>query len=121
MPAPLVKAADALKKITEDGYQYLDVRTEKEFAAGHAQHAVNIPVSIPGPTGALVPNQEFISLVRKTFMKDAKLVIGCKSGVRSARAAQMMMDAGYTNVVDQTEGWDGWTNAGLPTSTKPAR
>ena len=116
MPAPLVQALEALTKITDDGFTYVDVRTAEEFKAGHAPGAVNVAVSIPGPAGALVPNPEFLPLMGKSFAKFAKLVVGCKSGVRSARAAQMLLDAGYTNVIDQTQGWDGWTKEGLPSA-----
>lgn len=31
---------------------YIDVRTESEFANGHPQGAVNIPVAYPDPSGA---------------------------------------------------------------------
>ena len=60
------------------------------------------------------------------FAKDARIILGCKSGSRSARAAKALVDAGFTNVLDQRAGWDakrgvfgeiiepGWSRAGLP-------
>jgi rhodanese-related sulfurtransferase len=61
-----------------------------------------------------------------SFRKDAKIVVGCKAGGRSLRAAQALTAQGYTNILDQRAGWDGardsfgqvtepgWSRAGLP-------
>ena len=74
----------------------------------------------------MAPNPDFVSVVEKAFGKDAKIVVGCKSGGRSLRAAQALTGAGFTSVVDQRAGWDGardafgqmgepgWSRAGLP-------
>ena len=43
----------------------------------------------------------FALAVMGAFAKDAKLIVGCKAGGRSARAASMLDSAGYTSVVDQ--------------------
>ena len=45
---------------------YLDVRTEDEFAQGHAAGAINIPVVfIKGP-GAMEPNPDFVTVAEKS-------------------------------------------------------
>jgi rhodanese-related sulfurtransferase len=44
------------------------------------------------------------------FPKDAKIVVGCKAGGRSLRAAQVLSAQGFTNVLDQRAGWDGARN-----------
>lgn len=90
-----VSPADA-KKLIDEGYTYLDVRTEPEFAAGHATGAQNVPVMLAGP-GGMQPNPEFLAVVQAVYPKDAKLVVGCKAGGRSMRAAEMMINAGYTD------------------------
>jgi rhodanese-related sulfurtransferase len=81
-----------------------------------------------GPRG-MAPNPEFMNVVEALYPKDAKLVLGCRSGGRSLRAAEMLAAAGYTNVVDQRAGYEGardafgqmteqgWATAGLPTET----
>jgi rhodanese-related sulfurtransferase len=82
-----------------------------------------------GP-GGMTPNADFLP-VMGTFPKDAKLVVGCKAGGRSARAASMLESAGYTSVVDQRAGFEGapdpstgrigepgWRPAGLPVTTE---
>ena len=71
--------------------------------------------------------------MRAAFARDAKIIVGCKAGGRSQRAAQVLAGEGYTNILDQHAGWDGarnafgqvsepgWSRAGLPTeSGKPA-
>lgn len=119
-----VSPAEA-KRLLDEGYLYLDVRTEPEFAAGHPAGAQNVPVMLPGPRG-MTPNPEFLTVVEAAYPKDAKIVVGCRSGVRSMRAAEMMIAAGYQNIVDQRAGFEGprdafgavqepgWAAAGLP-------
>ena len=113
------------KKLVDEGYTYLDVRTVTEYAAGHPTGAQNIPVMIQSTQG-MAPNPDFLDVVAATYAKDAKLVVGCKAGGRSLRAAEMLVGAGYTNVIDQRAGFDGarnnfgavvepgWAPSGLP-------
>src|SRR3954453_18841208 len=97
-----VTPAEAKRLIDEEGYRYVDVRTEEEFEAGHPAGAVNVPVAFAG----MRPNREFVGVVEANFPKDAKLVLGCKSGGRSARAAEMLVDSGYASVVNMDGGMD---------------
>ena len=85
-----------------DGWTYVDVRTVEEFEAGHPAGGLNVPWQLP--TGN---NPDFIGVMKAAFASDAKLIVGCKGGVRSLRAAQALVAAGFTNVVDQRAGWDG--------------
>ena len=122
-----VSPAEA-KTLMDEGYQYLDVRSEPEFAAGHPAGAHNVPIMHAGPRG-MAPNPEFLAVVEAVYAKDARLVVGCRSGQRSMRAAEMMVAAGYTGVIDQRAGFDGprdafgqltepgWEPAGLPVET----
>lgn len=117
------------KQRLDAGWVYLDVRSVPEFEQGHPAGAYNIPLMHMG-AGGMQPNGDFMSVVERTFPRDAKLVVGCKLGGRSLRAAEMLSAAGYTNVVDQRAGYSGsrdafgqlaergWEAAGLPTSTK---
>jgi rhodanese-related sulfurtransferase len=125
MPIKRISPAEARDLIDTQGYVYVDVRSVPEFAAGHPQGAYNVPLMNMGP-GGMAPNPDFIS-VMATFPKDARLIVGCKAGGRSARAAAMLESAGYTNVIDQRAGFEGapdpatgrigepgWRPAGLP-------
>lgn len=119
-----VSPAEANAKIA-DGYTYVDVRTTQEFEAGHPAGALNVPISLSGPSG-MVPNGDFLRVMNAAFGKDAKLVIGCKAGARSLKAAQILVGAGFTNIIEQRAGWDGarspfgqltekgWVHVGLP-------
>lgn len=119
---------EAHKLITEQGYTYVDVRTENEYAVGHPAGAVNVPVMLAA-SGGMQPNPDFMPVMSALFAKDAKLVIGCKSGARSQRAAEMLASAGFSAVVDQRAGFEGprdpsgriieqgWAPAGLPIET----
>jgi rhodanese-related sulfurtransferase len=101
-----------LKRITPEeanqllgeGYQYLDVRTEAEWAAGHPRGAFNIPVSFAGAGGDA---QRSFRQRGRRCLKNAKLVIGCKAGGRSMKAANLLIAAGFSDVVDQRAGYDG--------------
>jgi len=97
---------EAHAKMTHEGFTYIDVRTESEFAEGHPAGAINIPVMIPGPNG-LTFNTEFTAQVQRRFAPDARLIVGCKMGGRSARAADELGRAGFQCVLDQSAGWDG--------------
>jgi rhodanese-related sulfurtransferase len=128
---PRVSPEEAKKLIDQEGYVYLDVRTEMEYAAGHPVGARNVPLLHSGPAG-MQPNPDFLEVVRAVFPLDTKIVVGCKAGGRSLRAAEAMTSAGYTHIVDQRAGYDGarnsfgaitepgWVPAGLPTETSTA-
>jgi len=70
----------------EDFY-LVDVRTADEYSVGHIPEARNIPVDtiIENP-----PSQNLDDLI----------IVYCRSGGRSGRAAAALKDAGYTNIVD---------------------
>lgn len=67
-------------------------------------------------------------LAAKGLGKDDRVILMCRSGDRSARGVNALADAGFTNVYNQLEGFEGdlskegrrnvngWKNAGLPWS-----
>ena len=130
MPIKQLKPAeahDALKK--NPGAIYLDVRTEGEFAQGHAAGAINAPVVfIKGP-GQMELNPDFAEVVEKTIPRETMLVVGCQAGVRSQRACEILEEAGYGNLTNVVGGFGGqrdqsgavvvkgWRDEGLPVSS----
>lgn len=122
-----VSAEEADELMRSEGYVYVDVRSIPEFDAGHPEGAYNIPLLHATPSG-MRPNGEFMGVVTGVFPKDAKLVLGCRSGNRSLRAAEALAAAGFSHVVDQRAGFGGardafgqvlepgWTAAGLDVS-----
>lgn len=108
---------------------YLDVRTVPEFTAGHPQRGINIPVVFFQAPGQPAPNSDFLKVVEANIPKDATVIVGCQAGGRSQRAAEIMTQAGYTNVTNMQGGFGGgqdqtgrvvpgWRDAGLPVSTE---
>lgn len=86
---------------------YIDVRTEREFAAGHPQGAVNIPVAFPDPARGMVMNADFVKVVEANFPKDKKIIVGCQAGPRSNAAAGLLQQAGYQEVSNMLGGFGG--------------
>jgi rhodanese-related sulfurtransferase len=115
--------------VSDPEYIYLDVRSVPEFEAGHAAGAINIPLLNLVPGAGMTPNPDFATVVEATLPKDAKLVIGCKTGGRSARACDLMTQMGYKNVANVRGGFvgamdntgritePGWSMLNLPTCT----
>jgi rhodanese-related sulfurtransferase len=107
---------------------YLDVRTEEEFAQGHPEGAINIPVVFLRPGGPPQANPDFIAVAQKALPKEKKLVVGCMAGGRSQRACEILEEAGYTDLTNVRGGFGGardasgqvivtgWRDAGLPVS-----
>jgi rhodanese-related sulfurtransferase len=107
------------------GYTYVDVRSDVEFELGRPAGAVNVPISRMTPTG-LAPDDGFVAAMCARFAKDARIILGCKSGNRSARAARLLEAEGFTDVHEQAAGWEGsrgpfgevtspgWKHSGLP-------
>ena len=102
-----INATDA-KQLQDDGWTYVDVRTENEFAAGHPKGAVNIPFNAPN----------FLDLVKAKFQPDAKLVVGCQVGGRSMRASALLEQQGYQNLADNAGGYEDWSRQKLPSEKK---
>ena len=130
MPIERVSPEEAASLMEEQGYVYLDVRSMQEFEQGHPTGAFNVPLLHMSPAG-MEPNPDFADVVKATFDRDAKIVVGCKAGGRSLKATMILMEAGYANVVDQRAGFvgavgpggqiadPGWQPKGLPVSTTP--
>ena len=122
MPVKRVSPEEAQALMEKEGYVYVDVRSTPEFEAGHPLGAYNVPLMHMAPHG-FVANPEFVAVMLKSFPKDQKVVVGCKSGGRSLQAVAQLLTLGYDNVVDQRAGFSGstepgWTAKGLPTSTE---
>ena len=126
-----LSAQDAYDLMQSDPeYVYLDVRSVPEFEAGHATGAINIPILHFAPGAGMSPNEDFAAVVEAALAKDAKLVVGCKTGGRSARACEVMSQMGYTNVANVRGGFvgamdnfgrvvePGWSMLNLPTCTE---
>lgn len=82
------------------GHLLLDVRTAEEFNSGHIPGAVNIPVESLANRLSEVPG-------------DQPVVVYCRSGNRSATAADILSEAGYSSIYDMG-GIITWVEQGRP-------
>ncbi|HET9440067.1 MAG TPA: rhodanese-like domain-containing protein [Longimicrobiales bacterium] len=81
---------------------YVDVRTTEEFASGHVQGALNIPVEqIEQRWNELEP------------YRDQQIIVYCRTGRRSARAIEVLQAHGFTNL-ENGGGFDALRAAGVP-------
>lgn len=67
----------------------LDVRTLSEYTEGHIPEAILVPVT-----------EIEEKIMEKIPDIDAKILVYCRSGNRSATASKTLIDLGYTNVYD---------------------
>ena len=108
--------AEGARAAQLDGATYIDVRSSAEFAAGRPTAAINVPLlDNDEDTGELMPNPDFVRVMRANFPADTRLLIGCESGGRSSRAAQILDAFGFTHVTNVLGGFEGWKPCGLPT------
>ena len=90
------------RTLIDAGAQVIDVRTPEEFDAGHLVGAVNVDVQAA----------DFHERVQGLEKSDS-YVLYCRSGSRAGAAADMMLDMGFTDVVN-AGGFDTLRTAGLP-------
>lgn len=141
------KEAAALKQSLGTKALMIDVRTPAEIEYVGIADSVdaNIPYMMDD-YGAwddkksrfmMSPNSGFLSRVsdietQSGLNKSDTVIVMCRSGDRSARAADLLSNAGYTNVYSVVDGFEGdmakegdnkgrravngWKNAGLPWS-----
>ena len=137
--------ADAHKALQADpGIVFLDVRDPIEISYVGHPNGIDAIVPLRVATHKFDPkkggyayrsNENFMTEVeaavaRAGATKDTPVFLICRSGARSATAAKMLIEAGYTSVWNLVEGFEGdkddagaravngWRNAGLPWAYK---
>lgn len=97
-----ISPAEAKSAVENSNAQFIDVRTETEFAAEHAANAVNFPL-------------DTLSSDLGKLDKSKPVYVICQTGRRSQEGAKILTDAGFTQVYSISGGTNDWTKAGLPT------
>jgi rhodanese-related sulfurtransferase len=95
----------------------IDVREPDEHARESIPGAVLMPLSKFDP--AAVGRLEGAAAAAAAAATGGAIVLHCRSGNRSAQAAQRMLAAGWEQVHDLTGGIEAWKKAGLPVNLKP--
>ncbi|MBV8069541.1 MAG: sulfurtransferase [Acidobacteriaceae bacterium] len=96
---------DEYKRLRESGQagQLVDVREDHEWEAAHAAGAIHL--------GKGIIERD----IETTFPdKNAKLVLYCGGGYRSALATDNVQKMGYRNIVSLHGGWRAIEASGLP-------
>ena len=85
------------EKLVEENEKTLviDVRTDDVYAEGHLANAINIPFD------------EFEGKISDLEgYKNQNIILICNTGNKSGKAAQMLVDAGFTKVYNAEDGMD---------------
>lgn len=96
--------------VADPQVQLLDVRTEAEYAEGH----------IDGAALADVKRDDFLAVAEVRLVKERPVAVYCRSGKRSAKAAEQLSAEGY-RVTNLKGGITAWTSKDMPTTRMPAQ
>ncbi len=98
-----VDVAIAQSQVQDPATVVVDVREPEEYAAGHLPRAINVPRGV----------MEFrLSGLPDLANPNGRVLVYCRSGGRSALAAQTLQKLGYTNVFSMSGGYDAWQARG---------
>jgi rhodanese-related sulfurtransferase len=82
-----------LKQLYENGAVIIDVRTPEEYASGHIEGSHNVPLQV------------IKQKVNKIKKLNKPVITCCRSGMRSAQAANILQNAGI-----ECYNGGGWTS-----------
>lgn len=100
---PEISTLEATRLMNQGGALILDVRDEKDFAAGHLPRARHIPVR--DLSGRLEEIGKF---------KSKPVIVTDKSGARAGSACRLLKQSGFTTVYQLKGGLGAWQQASLP-------
>lgn len=87
--------------------QLIDVRTEAEFAQGHAKGARSIPLNE-------LSSERLRSKLGAMTLDSQKLYFICEAGDRARQAVNLLQDQGLSDTVVVEGGTKAWRESGLP-------
>ena len=77
------------EELMNEGAVLIDVRSASEYAEGHLDNSFNLTV-----------DTIVINIEKMVSDKNTKIIVYCRSGSRSANAAKMLSEMGYSKVLD---------------------
>lgn len=81
---------------------FIDVRSQDEYRSGHVPGSICMPLDTIENGTAQIPTDKLV-------------VLSCRSGMRSAKAKEILRSRGYTNLAEMEGGYLAWTACALPT------
>lgn len=115
-PAPSASADIFSLPKNAQGYVDISVEQLKPALANKDFTMINVHIPYEGElpqTDAFIPYNEIeANLSQLPADKDARIVLYCRSGRMSTEAAPILVNLGYTNVVELDGGMQAWQAAG---------
>ncbi|MEI6745524.1 MAG: rhodanese-like domain-containing protein [Methylococcaceae bacterium] len=102
---PAVSPQQAAQMQSEQNAVIIDVRENDEWNAGHIDNAIHIPLND-------IQNR----LRELAKYQNQPVITQCRSGARSAKAADILAKSGFTNVHNMDGGLNAWQKADLKTT-----
>lgn len=96
-----VSVGEAKTAVGTNDAQLIDVRTEAEYAGGHAPTALNFPLD------ALEKDLSKLDKAKPVYLI-------CQTGRRSQKGAEILQKAGFTDIYNIEGGTSAWIAANLP-------
>ncbi len=93
--------SEFLEKSRQENVVIVDVRSKREFIAGHIAGAINIPY-------------DEIQHHFNRFTKDRSIVLYCQSGRRAGIAEKVLFENGFKNLFHLKGDFGAWKDNGLP-------
>lgn len=107
LPWAMLTTAPTVRELTVDAFAsrrdafVIDVREPAEYEAGHVRGARHLP-------------QADLALRLGELPRDQPIICICQAGRRSLRAAQFLVQAGFTDVSNVQGGTSAWVESGRP-------
>ena len=99
-----VTSKEAAKMLKSDkSLVVLDVRTAEEFNNGHIKGANNIDIRQP---------DAFVKIDK--LDRNTRYIVHCRTNHRSKIAVDHMVQSGFKNIIQITDGFNGWSQNSLP-------
>ena len=99
---PAISPQEALQMQTQNQAVIIDVRENDEWNAGHIAGAIHVPLSE-------ITNH----IPELSKYQNSPVIMQCKSGARSAKAADILAKAGFSKVHNLAGGLNAWQKANL--------
>ena len=107
---PTISLEDALEALHSEKAIFVDARNPENYNEAHIPGAINVP-----------PDQfdENAESFMNTIPPDREVILYCDGpGCHLAETlGQLMLEVGYENIALFFEGWEGWQEKGLPTTS----
>jgi rhodanese-related sulfurtransferase len=99
-----VSVADTINRLkTNPEAKLVDVREDNEWNTAHAAGAIHLGKGIiERDVEVTIPD------------KETEIILYCGGGYRSALAADVLQEMGYSNVWSMAGGWKAWKEADAP-------